>query len=286
MHNALASHITSLLSIEGSITLKQQFGGDINSAFALISKDNTYFIKYNSATLYPAMFVKEGFALEAMQKATSLTVPHLMLEGEFNDLSFLVLEWIQQAPRNPSFDAKLAIGLAELHKNSATSFGFFHDNYIGTLPQLNNREEDWVTFFITQRLEPLVRVVRDKQLLTRSDVTAFTSLFSKLPNLFPEERPALLHGDLWSGNVMANKDGLPVLFDPACYYGHREMDIAMMTLFGGFSTQFYNEYNNCFPLEKRWEERIALCNLYPLLVHLALFGISYLSEIQTTLRKF
>jgi protein-ribulosamine 3-kinase len=176
--------------------------------------------------------------------------------------------------------------LAQLHKNTAPIFGLDHDNYIGSLPQSNRQTQKWTDFFISQRLEPLVTKAVASGLLDSQTAQRFDRLFSKLDQLIPEEKPALLHGDLWSGNVMTDEHGEVCLIDPAVYYGHREVDLAFSTLFGAFHGEFYEAYNEAFPLEKGWKQRIDLFNLYPLLVHLILFGRSYYHQVISTLEKF
>lgn len=173
-----------------------------------------------------------------------------------------------------------------MHKHTNAQFGFTADNYIGYLPQHNNYHNTWASFFVHNRLMPMVQMAFDKRLLTSFDAQLFERLYLNLYNLFDEEPPALLHGDLWSGNYLIGIDGKPYLIDPAVCYGNREFDIAMTTLFGGFTREFYNGYQEVYPLLTGWEHRLALWNLYPLLVHLNLFGGSYLGQVQSSLKKY
>ena len=169
-----------------------------------------------------------------------------------------------------------------MHKQTDEKFGLDFDNYIGTLPQNNTQDKNWVDFFIRNRLLAQLDV-GNYSLSVRQD---FEKLFKKLPDLFPNEKPAILHGDLWSGNFLVKDRETPVLIDPAIYFGNREMDIAMCKLFGGFHADFYASYNEEFPLESDWEERINLCNLYPLLVHVNLFGGGYLNQVKNILSYY
>jgi fructosamine-3-kinase len=158
---------------------------------------------------------------------------------------------------------------------------------MGSVPQLNTPDRDWTSFFIHRRLEPLVQQCLSKGLLTAKEHGLFEKLYERLPQLFDDgETPALLHGDLWSGNYLCSHEAEPVLIDPAVYYGHRCMDLAMTTLFGGFDKRFYEAYAHHFPLPKNYGEQFRLCNLYPLLIHLLLFGRSYLTSVQQTLLDF
>ncbi|MFZ1687503.1 MAG: fructosamine kinase family protein, partial [Flavobacteriales bacterium] len=183
--------------------------------------------------------------------------------------------------------------LARLHGHTNSTFGLDpastagrRDNYIGSLKQVNTGQVTWGEFFIHCRLEPQVKMAIDHQRIGMGDVLRFERLYGKLPSLFPIEPPALLHGDLWSGNFLCDAHHQPVLIDPAVYYGHREMDIAMTKLFGGFEPAFYSAYSDAWAMEIGWEERADLCNLYPLLVHVNLFGGSYAGQVAAILLRF
>jgi protein-ribulosamine 3-kinase len=184
------------------------------------------------------------------------------------------------------FWAQTGRGLAQLHQHSAGEFGLDHDNYIGSLNQYNQKETDWVEFFVNQRLQNQLRMCSDHGHADAGLLRMFDRLFPKLEQYFPHEPPALLHGDLWSGNYLCGNKGAAYLVDPAVYYGHREMDLAMSLLFGGFDREMYHAYHEVFPLENGWKERVDLCNLYPLLVHVNLFGGSYISQVRAILKRF
>ena len=161
-----------------------------------------------------------------------------------------------------------------------------HSNYIGRLPQRNAFEETWVDFFIEHRLEVQLGLAIYNGHVDSFYADRFRSIYAVLPDEFPDERPCLLHGDLWSGNVMIGPKGEPVILDPAVFYGHREAELAFTRMFGGFDPYFYSAYNEATPLEVGFESRIDLYNLYPLLVHVNLFGTSYLSGVERTLKRF
>ncbi|MDE0470602.1 MAG: fructosamine kinase family protein, partial [Ekhidna sp.] len=196
------------------------------------------------------------------------------------------LEWINGGVISDQFWASLGGQLAIMHQTDAGKFGLDHDNYIGELPQSNAQHERWTDFFITERLEPQLKFAKDTHLVDKPILDGFQKLYNCLDRLVPKESPSFIHGDLWSGNFLCNANQKPVLIDPAVHYGHRETELAFTTMFGGFQQIFYDVYMEQYPLEKGFEERIHIHNLYPLLVHLNLFGSSYLNEIKRTLKKF
>jgi fructosamine-3-kinase len=157
---------------------------------------------------------------------------------------------------------------------------------MGSVPQLNTPDRSWISFFINQRLSPLVEMCITANLLPGSFAESIANLYEFLPKLFGEAVPSLLHGDLWSGNFLCNKQAQPVLIDPAVYFGHRSIDLGMTTLFGGFDKEFYEAYHYHYPFPDNYKEQWEVCNLYPLLIHLLLFGKSYLRQIQATVHKY
>ena len=276
----LLSNSTGIsVQIKGATTVG---GGSINRTAKLQTTNGPYFLKYNSASLYPQMFELEKRGLDLLLQANEAHIPHVIGFGEKGDHSMLLLEYIESGLPNKSFWEDFGRALAKLHKHSAPKFGLDHNNYIGSLQQSNTEHVTWVDFFVSERLEPQLRLAN----LPADLVRRFGQLFSKLNEVFPTEPPSLLHGDLWNGNYMTASDGAVVLIDPAVYYGHREMDIGMSKLFGGFSASFYTAYNDVFPMEYGWEGRVDICNLYPLLVHVNLFGGSYLSQVTSILNKY
>jgi fructosamine-3-kinase len=270
-----------------SITaMKALGGGCINDAHRIETSSGAFFMKYNRSEQYPCMFEKEAMGLELLGSAGEVRIPGVILHGESEDLAFLVLELVTPAPRIEAFWDEFGASLARLHRHHGDHFGLGHDNYIGSLPQSNKKHSDWISFFIEERLERQACMARDSGTLGRSFTAALERLYKKLPEIFPPEKPSLIHGDLWNGNFMADDRGLACLIDPAVYYGHREMDLAMSRLFGGFDRRFYESYEREFPLEKGWRERIDICNLYPLLVHVNLFEGGYGEQVMGTLRRF
>jgi len=173
-----------------------------------------------------------------------------------------------------------------LHRHTGKQFGLKHDNYIGSLKQYNDQHDRWVDFFREQRLLVQMEMAAGSGLLPGHVKAAFEQLFKRLDDIFPEEPPSLIHGDLWSGNYMVDEKGDACIIDPAVYYGFREMDIGMSRLFGVFGSEFYDAYNETWPMEPGWRERIEICNLYPLMVHVNLFGAGYMGSVESILSRY
>ncbi len=284
---ALTKYLKHILNINSSlINFKSLSGGCINRCFSFQAEKETYFLKLNTKEEFPDMFSKEAIGLQLLSETNTIIVPKTIAEGFYNDTSFLILEHIEEGAKTPLFWEKFGQQLAQLHKTEYSSFGLHQDNYIGSIPQKNDFKDNWVDFFIECRLYPLSKQAYEKGLLNIEHLEAFIELYRELPSLLPKEKPSLVHGDLWSGNFLCNTKGNPVLIDPAIYYGNREMEIAFTKLFGGFDSKFYSSYQEAFPLETGFTERVDIYNLYPLLVHLLLFGKSYLGQIEATLIQF
>jgi protein-ribulosamine 3-kinase len=261
-------------------------GGCINHGGQLTTTSATYFVKWNNASRYPEMFEKESKGLALLQSTCCIDIPRVVWTNETASLQFIVLDFIQSGSRCKNYWALLGEQLACLHQHSHGAFGLDHDNYIGSLPQRNKFRNTWADFFMNQRITPQLRLAVDAFLLAPAEVQAFERLAEKLPSLFPDEKPALLHGDLWSGNLMVNAAGEPCLIDPAVYYGHREAELAFTQLFGGFDSVFYEAYHASFPLQPGFDERADLYNLYPLLVHVNLFGGGYATQVKRILSQW
>lgn len=261
-------------------------GGDINEAYRLDTTAGLFFMKFNSASRYPGMFEKEAAGLHLLASTGEIRVPGVILHGQAGDDIFLVLEYINSTSRKNTFWSDFGRSLARMHRHSADFFGLDHDNYMGAIPQSNRKHMAWSEFFILERLEPMVKMARNDGFLTRDSISSFERLYKKLPEIFPPEPPALIHGDLWTGNHMVDEKGNACLIDPAVHYGHREMDIAMSRLFGSFAPEFYDAYHAEYPLEKGWRERVDICNLYPLLIHVNLFGEGYVGSVERIVSRY
>ena len=279
--------LSGFLSTDVTInSLSPVGGGSINDTYKVNTNEGDFFVKKNSASLYPQMFEKEALGLKILREAKSIDLPEVIDFGESNNDSYLILKFINSGGKSSSFWDDFGRQLANLHKNSDSHFGLNHDNYIGSLHQHNNKHDSWSDFFREERLERQVKLARNNGAIDKVTVAAFDRFYARIDSIFPKEPPALLHGDLWGGNFMVGEKGDPLIIDPAVYYGHREMDLGMSQLFGGFDRQFYNSYDKNYPLENGWEERLSYCNLYPLMVHVNLFGGGYLQSVKSTIMKF
>lgn len=261
-------------------------GGCINPGGKLTTPAGTFFLKWNSAKKFPSMFEAEAKGLTLLRKVEAIIIPRVICVSEAGEYQFLLLEFIEQGPQRKSYWKDLGSGLANIHKTTNNLFGLDHHNYIGSLRQFNTSNEKWIDFFINQRLNVQLKLAIDSGLAGSHMMKSFESLFDKLGSLVPDEKAALVHGDLWSGNIITTQNGEPCLIDPAVYYGCREVDLAMTTLFGSFPREFYDSYMETNPLLPGYEDRFELYNLYPLLVHLNLFGGQYRSPITAILNRF
>jgi len=270
------------------LSVERVSGGDINDAFELgLADRRSVFLKTNAHAPL-TMFGAEAEGLEFLREARALRIPAVLavsLPGE--SPPFLLLEFLRPARPRADFDVTLGRGLAALHRFGAPSFGFRAPNFIARLAQENRAHASWAEFYRERRLEPQLRAAEAAGRASPTLRRKFELLFAKLPELVGEaEPPARLHGDLWSGNVHVDEHGAPCLIDPAVYGGHREMDLAMMRLFGGFSERAFAAYAEAFPLARGHAERVHLYQLYPLLVHVNLFGGGYSSSLERALSVY
>lgn len=259
-------------------------GGCINNAARIQTTNRAYFLKWNNAN-EQKLFAKEAMGLEILRLKSHAKIPKVLGKGVQQGYAYLLLEWVEKGHANASFWEDFGYKLAKMHQNTSEAFGLEHANFIGRLPQSNKWHKEWVDFFVEERLSPQIKMAFENHLIDKSILEKFEVLFNKFSDLIPNEKSSLLHGDLWSGNFIVDESANPVLIDPAVYYGHRETELAFTTLFGGFDTTFYEAYKHEYPLAHGFEDRIDIHNLYPLLVHVNLFGTSYLSGIQQTLKR-
>jgi fructosamine-3-kinase len=250
-------------------------GGDINDAYRVRLDDKRVVFVKTHAHPPPGMFVAEAAGLDWLRGP--LRVPKVIASGE----RFLALEWLDLGSKARGFDEALGRGLAALHRIGAPSFGLDRDNFLAMLPQDNTPCADGVAFWVEQRLRPLVdRAIAAGHM---PDVRAKLDTLRAARDRFgPDEPPARLHGDLWWGNVVA-VDGAPAIVDPAVYGGHREVDLAMLALFGGLPSALVAAYDEAFPLADGWRERMSLWQLYPLAAHACLFGGGYGAQFARSL---
>lgn len=255
-------------------------GGDINLAFAVTLVDGReVFVKTNPAA-DPRMFACEARGLAWLREAGAVRIPEVLAD----EPSFLALELLSGGRRAADYDERLGRGLAALHRFGADRFGLDEDNFLATLEQDNTPDDDWAEFYAHRRLEPLVRRAIDAGHAPAGWAARFAALFGRMADLVgPAEPPARLHGDLWSGNLHTDDDGAPVLIDPAVYGGHREIDLAMLQLFGAPGARFFAAYDETYPRAPGAGDRVALYQLYPLLAHVNLFGRGYVAAVEGAL---
>jgi fructosamine-3-kinase len=231
----------------------------------------------------PRQFPREAEGLAWLADAGAVRTPEVLAV----DATQLVLEWIEPGRPAPDHDEVLGRGLAALHRAGAPAFGAGARNWVGRLAQDNRPAPTWAGFYGTRRIEPLVRRAVDAGQLPEEAVADAAALLSRLDDVCgPPEPPARLHGDLWAGNALVGADGAPVLIDPAPYGGHREVDLAMMRLFGGFGPRVFAAYDEAHPRAAGHEDRVALYQLYPLLVHTVLFSGGYARQALAALRRY
>jgi len=262
-------------------------GGCIHQTSKIETNAGSWFLKWN-ANSAPDIFEQEARGLQALKNAAAdgLKIPEVLCSKMVDELpGFLVLEYLQ--PGHPAhYDEQLGHGLAAIHRSTQASFGFDSHTYCGDTLQNNSFCGDWITFFRKNRLEHLLQGIDDRRGLSVGEKKVYYQLLDRLPLLIPAgSTPALIHGDLWSGNVMATS-AAPALIDPAVSYSEREMEFAIITLFGGFSQRFYAAYNEAYPLAPDWKERNLLYQLYHLLNHYLLFGGAYGAQALSVARSY
>jgi fructosamine-3-kinase len=224
-------------------------------------------------------FAVEAAGLEWLRAADAIAVPEVLAVRADG----IELERIDTGPWTSATDERFGRELARLHRSGAPSFGWDRDGYIGPRRVANTPSQDWAAFYVTTRIEPFVRAAA----LPPGAAATFDRIGARLTDLAgPPEPPARLHGDLWRGNVLADRGGRPWIVDPSAHGGHRETDLAMLQLFGGFGPRCFDAYDEAFPLADGWRDRVALHQLYPLLVHAVLFGGSYGAQALAAARRY
>ena len=295
-YNSLVGALVDLFGTSVKIAQTDRLsGGDINKAYGLTLTTGQHIFMKANAKDNADFFTAEAAGLQAIADTHVIGTPRILCcgtdDGEDVGYSFLLLEYIQSAGRRKDYWEVLAQELAAIHtvpvpvEGALHQYGFPQNNFIGARPQNNSWSDSWITFFRDQRLAPQFRDA--DSYFSNGDRTKITKLLDNLERFLVEpEYPSLLHGDLWSGNVMCGPDGKAMLIDPACYIGHREADLAMTQLFGGFPPAFYEEYKKAAPLQPGYEERRDLYNLYQLLNHLNLFGPTYLNPVLSIVDEY
>lgn len=268
---------------------RTESGGCINQAFVLEFKDHSFaFCKTGSSA--PDMYEKEARGLKEIKDSKAIRVPEVICAHK----NFLLLEFIPQQSAGSNTLTDLGHAIAKMHKHSSDHFGFNEDNFIGSTPQKNTPpfeyslgQKCWTKFYFEYRLLYQIELAQKNGFATSELMHSFESLHGKLDSIISDdEPPCLLHGDLWGGNYITTKGGEPCLIDPAVYYGHREAELAMTSLFGGFGSGFYQAYEEQFPLQPEWKYRQKIYQLYHLLNHLNIFGQGYYGQVLSAIRFY
>lgn len=266
-------------------------GGCINNALRLETERHSYLLKWNDTPL-PDMFLVEARGLELMQATAAVRVPTVLQAANASEQhpAYILLEWLEGSvsPTSPQAQATLGRQLATMHRASADAYGLDHDNYLGSMPQYNGWYTDWVTFYRERRLRPQLELARQHGHLTAARQRGLERIMERLDTWLGgvERQPALIHGDLWGGNVIAGPDGNPALIDPAASYGDREAELAYTELFGGFRPAFYQAYEETWPTAPGRAERRDIYNLYHLVNHLNHFGESYGPQVDAIIARY
>jgi fructosamine-3-kinase len=274
LEKELFQKVTSIISLGG---------GCIGNAMKVTVENGTsYFVKnYSNKKMHEA----EANGLNELKTANAIRIPRVV---KFND-NFLILEFIESAPKCSDFSEKFGRQFADLHKITSSKYGYFEDNFIGSTEQINvPQNESWSEFYFENRLMFQFRLAEKNGYSTNELKSGIKDIEKIITHIIgeSEEKPTLLHGDLWGGNYIVDQRGNPVLIDPAVYYGHREADLAMTKLFGGFDSKFYSAYNEEYPLKEGWEYRENVYKLYHILNHLNLFGGSYYNQAVSLIKYY
>ncbi len=288
--SSLDAAIRSRFGTEMTARTRSIGGGSINRARRIeLADGRSIFCKENSVR-HKGLFTEEARGLMALRSADGPRVPDVYGYFEDDSSQYLFLEWIEPGRRGADFSRRFGRALATMHaENRSARCGFAHDNHIGATAQKNGWHDDWHTFFAECRIMFQIKLAHQHARLDTSMVRAGESVARRLPTMLPpldDGGASILHGDLWGGNYLVDASGNPVLIDPAVYFGHREADIAMTELFGGFDGSFYAAYDERWPREPGYRDRRDLYNLYHLLNHLNLFGSSYYSQCAAILRRY
>ncbi len=270
----LFQKVTSIISLGG---------GCIGNAMKVTVENGTsYFVK---SYMNKKMHEVEANGLSELKTANAIRIPRVV---KFND-NFLILEFIESAPKCSNFSEKFGRQFADMHRITSRKYGYFEDNFIGSTEQINvPQNESWSEFYFENRLMFQFRLAEKNGHSTNELKSGMKDIEKNIDKIIlgSEEKPTLLHGDLWGGNYIVDQRGNPVLIDPAVYYGHREADLAMTKLFGGFDPNFYSAYQEEFPLKEEWEYRENVYKLYHILNHLNLFGSGYYSQAMSLIKYY
>jgi fructosamine-3-kinase len=285
VEDLLKQHLCKTVKV---IDAKLLGGGCINNAVKLLTSAGEFFLKWNDSCI-DDMFLREAEGLQELRKATdgNLIIPKVIGANKVDQTpGFLLQEYLSPGNASEYDDEKLGRGLAHIHKFVNTQFGFYNNNYCGASPQKNDWTTDWVEFYRDKRLRYLLTLIQNTRPFSSGEIKLMDKLLDRIPKLIPNHStPVLIHGDLWSGNYMITNHG-PALIDPAAYYADREMEFAIITMFGGFSSRFFAAYNEVNSLDPEWRSRNELYQLYHVLNHYYLFGGAYGQQALAIVKRF
>jgi fructosamine-3-kinase len=285
MWTEIAQHISKVTGKEFSVNNRRSVsGGCINQGYAVTGNNYTYFVKLNSASQV-GMFEAEALGLQQMLATATIRVPKPICWGTADKSAYIVLEWLELGRGDSKSWEEMGRQLAAMHSRSSSSqgFGWEQNNTIGSTPQINSWTKNWAEFYAQHRLGFQFQLAKRQG----GHFPQQQELLAAIPQLLADHQPqpSLVHGDLWGGNAAFTATGEPVIFDPATYFGDREVDVAMTELFGGFPAAFYRGYNDVLPLDSGYERRKQLYNLYHILNHFNLFGGSYESQANRMIKQ-
>ena len=282
----LLSHISHITNKEFH-TIQSLSGGSISYAYLLKWDKGAYFLKVNNNSDALKMFAAEQKGLQAIEETATIAVPKVHHVDVYDSKAFLLMNYIKSKSADANDYKMLGTQLAKLHLNHKDKFGFPSDNFIGSLPQSNILHSHWAEFYWHERIAPQLKLAKQNNLLNASEIISEHAAIAVFEELLTNDvEPSLLHGDLWAGNYLISTDCRPYLIDPAAYWGHSMVDIAMSKLFGGFGNEFYTAYHEIIPKTNNYNAQIDLYQLYFLLVHLNLFGRSYYGSVAAILKRY
>ncbi|MEA5468024.1 fructosamine kinase family protein [Spirulina sp. 06S082] len=284
MWKEIAAKISEITGESFEITAHRSIGGgSINQSYCVSDRDRAYFVKINQANQIE-MFAAEYMGLQQMYETQTIRIPQPLCYDIAGENSFIVMEWLEFGRGDSRAWELMGKHLANLHQSQGSDrFGWTRNNTIGSTPQMNPWSENWGQFFAEQRIGFQLRLAKRRGGKFPNTEQVVTRVKEILASWQPQ--PSLVHGDLWSGNAACTVDGEPVILDPATYWGDREVDLAMTELFGGFPAAFYRGYNQTWHLDRGYEGRKSLYNLYHVLNHFNLFGGGYESQASTTITR-